>query len=312
MFRHTTVAPGPMIGGYIGVDLFFGLSGFVMALSYEERLRDGLSLGRFMALRAARLWPMLYVAGMLGYAAAGGWLGTMFLIPDPFSNSSLFPANDALWSLFFEMIAYVFFAIYAPRMSIAALAAFVAVSGLALAGASLASGHVFSDFGGLWSTLPHGLARVAYSFGCGVLIYRLRKHAGMPRIVSNRAWLIGAAFVAIALFEPFIGQPTGILPVLFGLPPLLWLASKWEVPKSRMVSVLANSSYPLYCIQLPLLYFGTLLAAPALATWIVILGLSLVLERWWDRPLRKKLTKWVNEADLSGWRTRLPRPLRGK
>ena len=49
-------------GGYLAVDLFFVLSGFVIANAYEARLASGLSAKRFLALRYVRLWPV-YAAG---------------------------------------------------------------------------------------------------------------------------------------------------------------------------------------------------------------------------------------------------------
>ncbi len=48
---------------YLAVDLFFLLSGFVLAHAYEERLRQGMTLHRFMLARLVRLYP-LYLAGI--------------------------------------------------------------------------------------------------------------------------------------------------------------------------------------------------------------------------------------------------------
>ena len=39
----------PLVGGYLSVDLFFVLSGFVIALSYEGRLRRGMTMPGFYA-----------------------------------------------------------------------------------------------------------------------------------------------------------------------------------------------------------------------------------------------------------------------
>jgi len=43
--------------GYLAVDFFFMLSGFVLAHAYEERLRSGMKAWRFMRTRIIRLYP---------------------------------------------------------------------------------------------------------------------------------------------------------------------------------------------------------------------------------------------------------------
>src|SRR4051794_19801814 len=54
-----------LVGGYLGVDLFFGLSGFLITslLLAERRETGGIDLKRFWARRARRLLPAL--AGLL-------------------------------------------------------------------------------------------------------------------------------------------------------------------------------------------------------------------------------------------------------
>lgn len=43
---------------FLFVDFFFVLSGFVIAINYQERLMSGFGVGRFMALRLGRVWPL--------------------------------------------------------------------------------------------------------------------------------------------------------------------------------------------------------------------------------------------------------------
>ena len=52
-----------MVSGYLAVDVFFALSGFVIALSYSERLAAGLGFGKFVVARAIRFFP-LYILGI--------------------------------------------------------------------------------------------------------------------------------------------------------------------------------------------------------------------------------------------------------
>jgi peptidoglycan/LPS O-acetylase OafA/YrhL len=55
--------------GYLAVDFFFCLSGFVIAYAYEERLFGQHSWGRFALLRVIRLYPMIVVGTALGTIA---------------------------------------------------------------------------------------------------------------------------------------------------------------------------------------------------------------------------------------------------
>jgi len=54
---------------FLFVDFFFVLSGFVIAINYQDRLLKGYSLTRFMLLRFFRVWP-LHLAVLIGFVAA--------------------------------------------------------------------------------------------------------------------------------------------------------------------------------------------------------------------------------------------------
>ncbi|MWV27318.1 acyltransferase family protein [Erythrobacter sp. GH3-10] len=109
----------PWIQGYLAVDLFFALSGFVIALSYEDKLRDGMGVGTFMMRRIIRLYPLFFLGLILG----GGFLvlramlgatpdysvsevalefgANLFMLPT-LRQDWLFPLNIPAWSLFFR------------------------------------------------------------------------------------------------------------------------------------------------------------------------------------------------------------------
>src|ERR1700761_6004380 len=57
-FRPLT-APWLFAHGYLAVDLFFLLSGFVIAHAYDARFRKGLGVPAFLVIRLIRLWPMI-------------------------------------------------------------------------------------------------------------------------------------------------------------------------------------------------------------------------------------------------------------
>jgi peptidoglycan/LPS O-acetylase OafA/YrhL len=217
----------------------------------------------------------------------------LVLLPDPWSSGPLYPANGVFWSLLFEMIAYVAFALIAPRVGTLGLATLAAACGLTLVGLAVFGSYPVSDFGVDWNTISQGLARVGYSFTCGVLMYRLREMAGLPGILAGRAWLLPGAFVLLVVVEPALGSLAGLLSILVALPGLLWLATKWEVPQTHLAEVLSDLSYPLYCIQLPILSAAVFFGIPRFPTWCGLIALSLVLARYWDRPMRRTLRGWA-------------------
>jgi peptidoglycan/LPS O-acetylase OafA/YrhL len=61
------------------------------------------------------------------------------------------------------------------------------------------------------------------------------------------------------------------------------------VPQSRLAALLSDISYPLYCIHVPLLMAGAELELPLLPTWVALLALSYLLDRYWDRPVRRAM-----------------------
>jgi len=298
---HSPGHPIAPYGGYLAVDLFFGISGFVMALTYEERLRQGMPVRRFMALRAARLWPMLFLAALPAVLLGGAWPGLLVLVPDP-RDASLYPMAAAYWSLLMEAAAYLAFALVAPRITSRGLVAVMAVCGLALTYWALTSPARLSEFGPFWSTVPHGLARVGYSFSFGVLAYRIRAAQGLPQVTSGFAWLLPLAFGMLAYLVPIPGQLEGLLGILLALPPLLWLATKWEVPHLRLADRLSNMSYPLYCVHMQGIAFLRVAGIPTVVSWLLLIALSLVLDRWWDRPMRR-MCRMVAEGHLRSLKT---------
>jgi len=295
MMWHSTTQPLSVPGGYLAVDLFFAISGFVMALTYEESLRQGMTARRFLALRAARLWPMLALGSLLSIVLMNGWIGMAFLIPDFRGPTALFPSNPPYWSLLMEAAAYAAFAFGGARLSTRQVAGVALAAGLALALAA-AGDRPFHEFGSFWATIPQGLARVAFSFSIGMLIYRLRAASGLPQATALVAWLLPLVMVPVALLVAIPGQLAPLLVILLLLPVALWLGSRWEVPHARLAAALGALSYPLYCVHMPGLWIGQHFALPEPITWCALIVLSLALDKWLDRPMRAWLRAWAEAA----------------
>ena len=145
--------------GYLAVDFFFILSGFVIGYAYDDRWKTTLTMKGFFKRRLIRLHPMIVMGALLGvvaYCLQGcvQWDGTkmpvsmvmlallcaMFFIPavpgaryDVRGNGEMFPLNGPSWSLFFEYIGNILYAVFIRRLSDKALAALVVLLGLGLA-----------------------------------------------------------------------------------------------------------------------------------------------------------------------------------
>ncbi|MCC6828165.1 MAG: acyltransferase [Novosphingobium sp.] len=302
--------------GYLAVDVFFLMSGYVIASAYEPRMGRGMGLRAFLAIRMARLYPMIWLGGLLGIIAGlfvavdlGGaplWLAgisAMTALPLLWTAAELFPLNAPLWSILFEIVTNALHRVLAPVLSIRVLGAILILSLALLLVAGwrlhgLANGFSPETFWG-------GFPRVLLSYFAGVLIWRTRA-VWQPRTPCLPLWLLLAGFLAVVLFEVMLA---GIVPasaywlgaVLFAFPPGLMLLTRSRVPEKaeRIAAALGDLSYPLYAIHLPLLLLLTPwvlrledAAARTIAMVIVAIAIALLswgLERVYDGPLRRRL-----------------------
>ncbi|MBX9883444.1 MAG: acyltransferase [Novosphingobium sp.] len=127
VFHIGTRGGGPLIvpNGFLAVDFFFMLSGFVIAEAYEARLARGLSFADFALRRLVRMAPVAMLGALAGgaYLAArafaaplrsdplrdviGANLLNLMILPKLWHGRAtgweMYPANGPLWSLFFEI-----------------------------------------------------------------------------------------------------------------------------------------------------------------------------------------------------------------
>ncbi|MBV1689353.1 hypothetical protein KRR38_17160 [Novosphingobium sp. G106] len=95
-------------------DFFFLLPGYVMARTFEERMKDDLTAVGFVIVRFRGLWPPAAAGYLIGAATLLGTLGTSFiaaimipailLVPIP-TRLGTFPLNAPAWSINFEILA---------------------------------------------------------------------------------------------------------------------------------------------------------------------------------------------------------------
>lgn len=273
--------PFRAVGGYLAVDLFFVLSGFVLACAYDERLRAGYSTGRFMALRLVRLYPMYFVTAL----AFWGGFHQLLMIPNLAPGTSLYAPNIPMWSLGLELVANLLYALVIVHLGWRGIGAVLAVSGLLVI--ARAVGHAGSiDFGAGIEQAHWALVRTLFSFTMGVALFRLRQRRAMRSSDSRRGWLL-----LILLPLPFLPDPASrawwdLLCVFALFPALVWLGASWDLPRSRLVKALGDMSYPFYCIHFPLLILAAHAGINITLLLVLLIGGALALDRCFDRPAR--------------------------
>ena len=289
--------------GAIAVDLFFMISGFVMARAYEPKFVGG--LWRFGVQRMARLYPMIMLAIIITIVSAimfpaavrttdiAGWVLYVAILPDLRSSGHIFPLNPVLWSLFLEIVANLCHCWLFPRTRL--LIPIVGLSAAAFAGAAIHYGG--AGVGAHTATFWAGFALVAWGYGVGVLLCRFARSYGarLPHVPAGVIMLLTIGM----LFGPAMSSKLRTaVPLFVGFPMSVLLGAYARSPARfvrRVTDWLGDISYPLYAIHWPLLLFaiGTIGRVAALSTWVlimvVILGASTLAEYWWDAPVRRWL-----------------------
>jgi peptidoglycan/LPS O-acetylase OafA/YrhL len=321
--------------GYLAVDFFFLLSGFVIGYAYDDRWNK-MTIGSFLKRRIERLQPMVILGMTLG--AIGFYFTDSTIWPDihnvplwkmlvvmligytilpiPLSMDirgwqEMHPLNSVGWSLFFEYIANILYAIGIRKFSNKALGILVLIAAAALAHLAITSPN--GDLSGGWTLnnehMRIGITRTIYPFFAGLLLSRIAK----PKRIKN-AFLWCSLLVAIILYMPRIGGAdhlwmNGIYEsvcIIFIFPLIVYMGASGVIHSTRERNIckfLGDISYPLYLVHYPIVYFyvawindnkGTSLAQAWPYALLILTG-SIILAyaslKWYDEPVRKWLRK---------------------
>jgi peptidoglycan/LPS O-acetylase OafA/YrhL len=303
--------------GFLAVDFFFCLSGFVIGYAYDDRIAK-IGISEFFKSRIIRLHPLVVAGSVLGLLAFlfdpfGGnlqlystgkiiltFLCSVLLIPLPViadRGFNLFSFNAPSWSLFWEYVANIVYAFVLYRVKRGLLLLLTVVSALAICFVAYRSGNLLGGWSG--PTFWDGGARISYSFLAGLLIYRSNW------IIKNNLGFLG---LSVLLFLAFIMPSskwnwlTEPLVVLIYFPLLIALGAGTVLkPGLKRICVFSgNISYPLYMTHYAVLwmfgnYYTSHKPGTTQLTFIIISGVILLVAAaylvmiFYDIPVRKYL-----------------------
>lgn len=259
--------------GFLSVDVFFILSGFVLAHTYEDRLRTGLSASAFTRLRLKRLAPVYWTgtllgAGMMAAIAAYRPEGTFFspfliaalsvmamlLIPQVTLGGSAYPANAAAWSLAGELIVNVLYARWFARWRTAALAGVIVCLWLTFTIVAFNSPYGWG-LGGRSTDVWWTPVRALPAFLMGVVLFRAWRAGWFTRFPAISPIILLGIWVAITevpTHGPLPAFEAATVTLVAPLLIVLLVRTPEVAPKPFLW--LGAISYPLYAVHLSLVY----------------------------------------------------------
>jgi len=308
--------------GYLAVDLFFLMSGFVVANAYEARLRADWSPGGFLIARLKRLWPLYAVGIFFGafcyqiaesVGPANGIqvphlptmsvlaLNLLFLPWNGMAKWPSFPFNSPSWSLSVEMIGNLVYGVAARTLSDATLKVLSLVSAAGLCLIVYRAHNL--DCGVDADNAFGGFVRFAFSFPLGVLLNRQYRDGRLQKIALPWPFVVLTAAAVFAGVMPF-GGAGDLVATLFVFPLLLVAALSREA-KARTAAIFAWAgalSYPLYLVHHPILDVLKVLRPDPILWWLAVplaVTAAVLLERLFDAPLQRRLAAGFRQKRAS-------------
>lgn len=308
--------------GFLAVDFFFCLSGFVIAYAYDNRV-GSMGLKEFFISRLIRLHPLVVLGSVLGLIGflwdpfvgmpAGYSVGrvvllfltSVLMIPYPVVAEryfNLFNLNAPSWSLFWEYVANIVYGVVLWKLSRRVLLGLLIVAAVGILYVSHKAGNLMGGWSG--GTFWQGGARIAYSFLAGMLVYRYQL------ILKNRLGFIGLSVLLLAaLMMPYTSinwlAEALVVMVYFPLLVALGAGAGMHVRTRAICNFSGRISYPLYMTHYMVMfafanYLNIYKPDTAQLTGVIVIGLVVLIGFAWvvmvmyDMPVRKYLTKLRN------------------
>jgi peptidoglycan/LPS O-acetylase OafA/YrhL len=319
VMRHSEAFWGEkFFRSYLAVDLFFVLSGFVIASAYDEKIRMGaMSLWAFVKVRLIRLYPVYFLSIVLS-AAALLVLGdarlvdrtdvvplillTALFVPARLPGAtSLFSLNFVYWSLFYELVANFSYAVVRPWLSNVILHASVLLLGMTLTVGAHVNGSIDMGIACSLTSIAAGCVRGMFGVFMGLLLYRCRDRT-LGHLAQRISPWGALLLMTLTLASPSAGRFNVAVDLLVVtlLFPLCVLVASYGVTKRMdgFLGTLGVASYPIYVLHVPAgrllpvefadsVLGGVPISGIVLMTVLVLL--SVWIEKYCDLPVRRWL-----------------------
>lgn len=346
--------------GYLAVDFFFALSGFVIGYAYDDRW-DKMTAWGFFKRRLTRLHPMVIMGTIVGASlfflgeydgftkmASSEWWKValcfvmgLLMIPcghglDIRGWGEFNSFNGPNWSLTFEYVGNILYALVFRRLPKVALAVLCACAAFLTLDLTLGldvfgffpNGVPYCVIGG-WSLDPQqlyiGFTRLLYPFICGLLISRILSSrvsesnpSGSPVRVKGGFWWCSLLLVVVFSVPQIGGRNCfgdGLyqaISILLVFPVIVLIGAGSRVKgafSAKVCGFLGELSYPLYITHYPFMYMQMQWVGrhPDAPVWMhVTLNVGVVvmsiLTAWafykaYDIPVREWLTEnWLKKG----------------
>ena len=308
--------------GYLAVGLFFILSGFILAYTYEGQIEGRAGRLRFWEARVARIYPVYFLSLVLAYwferqLSRSTSLAVLFMVQawNPAKPELNGAWNYPAWSLSVEILFYLCFPFVLPWMSrrstrvlklmLVAFAAVCVLSHSPLQGLGLADRNAF-----LVRFIPLPLLRLPeFLLGMSIGLEVLRGYKSGE--IKGAAWRATVSVVAIFLV---LCIPLGswvslvIIPFAVLVRELAVGTTVWaKALSSRSMVILGSASYAIYLLQFPvrswvrILFLrlpGRLPEFGAPPTPLILVLFSVLVFYVWEEPCRRAIRAWFTSLSV--------------
>jgi len=304
--------------GYLAVDFFFMLSGYVVGYAYDDRW-GRMSQWEFFKIRLIRLHPMLALGVLIGgimffLDPFGKWMDhtsiwnllltliiglTVLPSPDLRGWGETHTLNGPAWTLMQEYIANALYAFLPKKKSIPWLVSLVFVGALALIKTATWWGGVGTGWS--YDTMWIAFVRMLFPFFMGLLMFRLGWSIRIPL-----AFPIAAVLLALLFWLPWF-EHNGLYEaacIILAFPVIVAIGAGGQVSGAwqKACKFSGDISYPIYIIHYPFIYWYTewnygskppggqvLLVAVGMFLYFILLAHGAL--KFYDEPLRVWLKK---------------------
>ena len=255
----------PIERGYLSVDFFFMLSGFVMARTYTMRFDAGFGPAGMLRARFLRFAPTMAVGTVVGmlllakHDLLGGAFLAFGLLLIPIAGPKPYPLNEPAWSIFAELVANITHATLWRALTPRVLIAFSVMTVMVL----------ISREGALNGKFLLGIPRGLASYALGVAIWQVDTERRRPPWWLGLAILPGWMLLASGLALP--GWSDAVF-VLLVCPLALFSGLAQPSIGTRFWNALGLLSFPLYAVHWPIILWASDFYSPVTTTGLALLG----------------------------------------